>query len=154
MRGWVLAMPDPPAMGVGWWQRRGVLRVLVKPSSSVLFQAMVISLCISTVPVMAFILYLVLLSAVCSLSAEERLPSPGAWLVFPAASAGVMDISSAHKPAQSHNRENKQTNWEVETGDFASSVVSEQNIFHFPYWRSVGQCCALWKSCRGYLEPI
>lgn len=56
----------------------------------------------------------------CLLSRCQRwLPSPGAWLVFPAASAGVMKgISSAHKPALSYKRENKQTNLEVETGDF------------------------------------
>lgn len=44
----------------------------------------------------------------------------------------MKDISSAHKPALSHKGESKQTNWEVETGDFVPSVVSGQIIFPFP----------------------
>lgn len=31
-----LAMPDPPAEGLGWWQHHGVLRVLVIASRGVL----------------------------------------------------------------------------------------------------------------------
>lgn len=53
--------------------------------------------------------------------------------MFPAASAGVMkDISSAHKPALSYKRENKQTNWEVETGDFCLLCSFRAKYFSFP----------------------
>lgn len=56
----------------------------------------------------------------------------GAWLAFPAASAGVRkDVSSAHKLALSHKRKNKQTHWEVETGDFFSPFSFRAKYFEF-----------------------
>lgn len=71
MHGWVLAAPDPPAEGLGWWQHRGVLRVLVIPMSGVLLQAVVIPLCVSGVPAVSLISWLAVLSAVCSLGAKD-----------------------------------------------------------------------------------
>lgn len=71
MHGWVLAAPDPPAEGLGRWQHRGALRVLVILISGVLLQDVVIPLCVSSVPAVSLLLWLVVLSAVCSLGAKD-----------------------------------------------------------------------------------